>query len=234
MKSFDEPYDCLHPYRTLFTDEMIHVAVTYWADHLRYGAIDDEKAVNRVKLGGPILERLRPTDPAKIEVFEAKLTEYLRDLQRGEYGCLSTGNVWLKTDYDAQGILYNALKDANIAPMGKLPFKTWMRVETILGPRNEERLTRPHRSDDPLRVQWPMIRGLITVNGAVLYPSDVYECWETPDSLTVLRPLEARRHKTLGILEEEAELVYMLRGTWDEVMTAHHEIQEWEPYRPMV
>jgi hypothetical protein len=237
MKSFDEPLLHATPsgaMPTLFTEEMITIAVGYWADHLRFGGIDDEKAVARVGARG-VVDKLRalPTDPAKIAVFEERLSHYLREFQRDTYGCLSTGRVWLRTDYDAQGVLYNAMKDAGLPVMGKLPFKTWMTVETILGPPDHAR-PYPWRSSDTLRVQFPMVKGLITVGGAVLFPTDVFECWQSDEgcSLMVSTPLEARRHKTLGILEADAEPIYAFRGTWDEVMAAHHEAQGWEPYKP--
>lgn len=62
----------------------------------------------------------------------------------------------------------------------------------------------------------------------------VFECWQSPSelTLTVTTPEQARKMKAAGTIEADSEPLYSLRGTWGEVMAAHHEIQEWEPYKP--
>jgi len=63
----------------------------------------------------------------------------------------------------------------------------------------------------------------------------IYECWQSPSelTLTVTTPDQARQMKASGTLEPDAEPIYSLRGTWEEAMAAHHEIQDWEPYKPL-
>jgi hypothetical protein len=81
---------------------------------------------------------------------------------------------------------------------------------------------------------FPRARGTIEVNGAFVYPTNVFEVWqsESEGSLSVCTPLEHQRHRAIGLHEADATPLYALRGTWEEVMSAHHAIQEWEPYVP--
>lgn len=199
--------------KTEFPEDMIKVAVDWWAGHLRHGAVGDQHAVDRALRGmDRVLDRLRrPVEEAKVLKFEETLTALLREAPRDAYCVFSTGHISLRTDYDAQGLLRDAMKAADIVPMGKLPFKTWMDLSMRRG------------------------RGLITAANCVIYPVDVFEVWEDEDedgkSLTVASPYDVRLHKEMGILSLDAKFLYAIRGPWEEVMSIHSEIQGWGPYK---
>lgn len=207
---------------------MVEAAIAYWADHFRYGAVDDEKAVDHIEAQLPqpgilknLLDKLRtPVDAEKIAVFESVLREQLmafhpfpRTKEEGPF-VLSFG-----TDYEAQGILRDAMVAAKI-PTNRLPFKTKMRL--CVGCSEATYLVEviPPGSEGPV----------------VIFP-EVYEVWGDEDeegySLTLNRPLELLRHRSIGLLSANAKPLYATRGTWNEAMSAHHEAQGWAPYVPM-
>lgn len=127
--------------------------------------------------------------------------------------------VTLTTDYDAQGILREALVAAKIST-NRLPFKTKMRLCVGCGPTSYVVDVTSPDTDCPLTI----------------YP-EVYEVWGDEDeegrALTLARPLELLRHRSIGLLSPNAKPLYVIRGTWNEAMTAHHEAQGWSPYIPM-
>lgn len=64
---------------------------------------------------------------------------------------------------------------------------------------------------------------------------EVYEAWGYPEghenedeSIMVALPTQAKKFADEGMVA-----LYSMRGTWVEVMTAHNEIQGWQPYVPM-
>lgn len=72
----------------------------------------------------------------------------------------------------------------------------------------------------------------------------IYECWAVPEedqdpdegatALTFTTPENALAMKAKGLMEPGEIPVYSVRAdSWDEAMTIHHEVQGWEPYKPM-
>lgn len=71
----------------------------------------------------------------------------------------------------------------------------------------------------------------------------VYECWSVPEelmqaddarSICFSTRKNALSMKAKGQMEPNAIPIYSIRAdSWDEAMKAHHEVQKWEPYRPM-
>lgn len=63
----------------------------------------------------------------------------------------------------------------------------------------------------------------------------IFECWQTEGELTLL-PEDHPQHDflTKDVDDNRMTHVYSIQAeTWEEAMTAHHEAQGWEPYRPM-
>lgn len=65
---------------------------------------------------------------------------------------------------------------------------------------------------------------------------NVYEAWGYPEghendheSIMVALPSQAEK-----FADGDMVALYSMRGTWIEVMRAHHEIQGWQPYEPML
>lgn len=72
-----------------------------------------------------VRKRMRPS-PEKVAIFREELRKLLRDPEPG-YCVFSTNHVELRTDYEAQGLLYDAAKTAGINTMS-FPFKTWLQL----------------------------------------------------------------------------------------------------------
>jgi len=72
----------------------------------------------------------------------------------------------------------------------------------------------------------------------------IYECWAVPEedqdpeegatSITFTTRENALSMKTKGQLDPGQIPFYSIRAdSWDEAMAIHHEVQGWEPYKPM-
>lgn len=61
----------------------------------------------------------------------------------------------------------------------------------------------------------------------------IYECWESADGTEI-----SFGGANPGLTERDAVIGFHARysvraWSWEEAMQAHHEIQGWEPYKPM-
>lgn len=124
--------------KTVFSEGLINAAVEFWArcldpDPEVAATPQDDRAMLRLNESAPaavgiietVRKRRKPA-PEKVVIFREELRKLLRDPEPG-YCVFSTNHVELRTDYEAQGLLYIAAKAAGISTMG-FPFKTWLEL----------------------------------------------------------------------------------------------------------